>query len=255
MKLEYFRFLDVVKDKNTKLKHGGAFSNGPRDMFEKMANSSRLLIFSKQFLDKIPLNKKNFISYEPLAIPFSSVWIETDSANLFESGQDNETKTCIKGLLLYETTDSDVFVIILYNNDDIRFGFLNEPTITNHPELKNLYSFLKALFDQLHHKDTACGEEHTNLKARVGSGKNRELVKIKTVVRITLKNNKKDCIPIAGGTIDWSHRWEVRGHWRKITGIGKNRQGQYLVKGLTWVTPFQKGPKEKPFVKKSRVTS
>lgn len=53
-------------------------------------------------------------------------------------------------------------------------------------------------------------------------------------------------------TIDWSHKWEVRGHWRSIGDkIGKDRNGNYNRKGFTWVKNHVKGDGE--LVKKTRL--
>lgn len=52
--------------------------------------------------------------------------------------------------------------------------------------------------------------------------------------------------------IDWSHRWEVAGHWRKIKGKGKDQNGNE-VEGKTWVRDCVKGPENKPLKKKIRV--
>lgn len=43
--------------------------------------------------------------------------------------------------------------------------------------------------------------------------------------------------------LEYSHAFKVRGHWRKIseTSIGKDRSGQYTVKGSTWVIDYIKG--------------
>lgn len=42
--------------------------------------------------------------------------------------------------------------------------------------------------------------------------------------------------------VPWSHRWEVRGHWRRLrSGI------------RTWVRPHVKGPDDKPLIRKRKV--
>lgn len=77
---------------------------------------------------------------------------------------------------------------------------------------------------------------------------------IRRIVRIVPKAmRKRDVRPItAGGVLDWSHRWEVRGHWRHVRGLGKDRAGDYIVAGYTWVKDFVKGPQDKPLVVKTR---
>ena len=44
-----------------------------------------------------------------------------------------------------------------------------------------------------------------------------------------------------GGTVEWSHRWMVRGHWRdQPCGPGR------ASRRLTWIDPYIKGPADKP---------
>ena len=52
--------------------------------------------------------------------------------------------------------------------------------------------------------------------------------------------------------IQWSHRWNVRGHWRRVNGIGKNRLGEYCEQGRTWVTHSTKGPAGFPLINKKQ---
>jgi hypothetical protein len=47
--------------------------------------------------------------------------------------------------------------------------------------------------------------------------------------------------------IEWSHRWLVTGHWRRIWDKKEQRVR------LTWVSPYIKGPDEKPLIIKDRI--
>ncbi len=107
----------------------------------------------------------------------------------------------------------------------------------------------------LRNKEVRMGSERVNERIKVGSGKDKRLVKIKQVVHVAL-HRKDSVLPKTtpqGREIDWSHRWEVMGHWRKVGGIGKDPTGLYGIKGFTWVTPHERGPENKPVVKKVRV--
>ena len=99
----------------------------------------------------------------------------------------------------------------------------------------------------------------------IGTSKSKERIKykldgkkrvrvIKKVVYVSKGLIKES---VHGQTVNWdySHRWEVRGHWRKLNEgkLGKNRNGDYAVKGYTWVVAHEKGPEDKPLVKKTRV--
>ena len=48
------------------------------------------------------------------------------------------------------------------------------------------------------------------------------------------------------GTLEYSHAFKVRGHWRHIgeKTLGKDRNGEYRITGYTWVTEYVKGEGE-----------
>ena len=48
------------------------------------------------------------------------------------------------------------------------------------------------------------------------------------------------------GTLEYSYCFRVRGHWRRVNEgtLGKDRNGNYNVKGYTWVTEYTKGEGE-----------
>lgn len=97
----------------------------------------------------------------------------------------------------------------------------------------------------------AVGTEGKKIRIPMGTGKNSG-VTIRKVIHVTPKKEREK---YAGGTreVDWSHRWLVRGHWRKVNGIGKDRSGEYCVKEFTWVTEHDKGPDGKPLIRKTRI--
>ena len=97
------------------------------------------------------------------------------------------------------------------------------------------------------------GTEEVRKWVRVGSGKKRRKHKISQIVVIAPKSDYKKTKPVFSSKIDWSHRWEVRGHWRRVDGIGKNRDGEYVVPGHTFVVPHEKGKGGVAAVRKTRV--
>ncbi len=52
--------------------------------------------------------------------------------------------------------------------------------------------------------------------------------------------------------IEWQHRWKVKGHWRRIKGIGHGPDGEQL-EGFTWVRECIKGPENKPLLNRTRI--
>ena len=94
------------------------------------------------------------------------------------------------------------------------------------------------------------GIEKVNIREKIGIGSARRRVGIVKIIRVAPKSFKADAIPLGNHQIDWSHRWLVRGHWRRSSGVGKNRLGEYVVHGHTWVISHEKGPEEAELVAK-----
>lgn len=98
------------------------------------------------------------------------------------------------------------------------------------------------------------GLQITNERVKYRENGEKKLLKIRKIVRVFPKKTvltKEDIEERQH--IDFSHRFSVRGHWRKISGIGKDRAGNYSIEGFTFVNDFIKGPEHLPFVKKNRV--
>lgn len=88
-----------------------------------------------------------------------------------------------------------------------------------------------------------------NMKTRT-LGKN--LHKINHIIRLKPMTHTDYPEPAFSREIDWDMRWWVRGHWRKLPSAetpGKDRAGNYNVKGFTWVIEHLRGPEDKPIRK------
>lgn len=93
------------------------------------------------------------------------------------------------------------------------------------------------------------GEERVKKRISLGTGTSGGFT-IKKIVHVKRRGASSE---YGSREIVWSHRWSVRGHWRKVDGLGKNRAGEYVVHGHTWVTDHIKGPEDGTFVKKIRL--
>lgn len=100
------------------------------------------------------------------------------------------------------------------------------------------------------------GYEKTKVRIKIGTGNKKRLHKIKNVIHIAPNNvtERKNSF-YTGKNIDWTHKWSVRGHWRKHNGLGKDRSGERCVEGFTWVKEHEKGPDIKEKVMKVRKVS
>lgn len=100
------------------------------------------------------------------------------------------------------------------------------------------------------------GHESVKERIKVGRGADRRTHTIRKIIRIVPKAEVSHARPIASREIDWSHRWLVRGHWRRRPGLGKDRAGTYCINGFTWVIEHERGPEDAPLISdKVRVVS
>lgn len=90
------------------------------------------------------------------------------------------------------------------------------------------------------------GIEKVKLKTKVGNGKSKKEIIIRKIVHVS--PNRLEYFENQGREVDWSHRWLVRGHWRKVNLLGKDREGNYCVNGFTWVQDHEKGPEDLPLI-------
>lgn len=90
-----------------------------------------------------------------------------------------------------------------------------------------------------------------------GKAKGKLRVKPHTVrrlIHVAPKSQREAVRPTQSSRqINWSHRWEVRGHWRKVDALGKDRSGEYIIPGFTWVKESIKGDESLPLIKKTRI--
>jgi len=106
--------------------------------------------------------------------------------------------------------------------------------------IKALYEMLKMCIQKtcqyIAKKSTDKGQATMNHYVK-HAGQGRK-VKIKKVIYV----GKRKTIEAQGHrNVDWPHKWLVRGHWRKIVGVGKDRENNYTQKDFTWVVPHTKG--------------
>lgn len=111
------------------------------------------------------------------------------------------------------------------------------------------YSFLNAIIAQM--RTAEVGRQKSSYRHRIGSGSERRLIKIPHVTYVRGRSAEQERV-FPQRDINWTHRWEVMGHWRKVSGTGKDREGNYTVSGMTWVNNHIRGPDELELVRKTR---
>lgn len=97
-------------------------------------------------------------------------------------------------------------------------------------------------------KASEIGLEQVRERIKIGAGASKRIHTIRRIIRVARKGRSEGVPSLGGGRIDWSHRWLVRGHWRRHPGLGKDRNGDYCIDGFTWVVDHEKGPDDAPLV-------
>lgn len=199
----------------------------------------------------------------PICPPFKCQWIELSykaSGSIAPSIMKSGFVMTLMGMLINEIAPN-LYDIFTLENHAADGGSYNKfaacrnvsGTSPNGSHLQMFFAvWMKAINDGALGIET--GEDVVMLPKENGKkdGKKKPH-QIRRIVRIVPKNNKKTIEPIMNkGKIDFSHRWEVRGHWRRVSGLGKDREGNYEIRGLTWVKDCVKGPEELPIIQKLR---
>lgn len=186
--------------------------------------------------------------------PFKTIWIEMgklDGKKYKVTVDYNQYKihepvvNCL-GLLVHETSPKNFRMWGLFEV----YGAFDDPDKKQIRimETSTLSSVAHSMIDRIN-KET-WGVESPKTKLKIGSGKLKSIKRIQRVIHITPKRNIKN-VNGSQREINWSHAWTVRGHWRTIKGIGKDRDGITSVQGHTWISSYLKGAGE--LVRKMRV--
>jgi hypothetical protein len=239
-------------------------SEMPSDMHASISShvaDANLLVFEPDFLNSVVTGEQAPTEYaqDPvLDLPFRTCWIEMRGKPLFYYPFETPEVggQYVVGMLVREESPGD-YALTEYRVDPrdgyrrIASGKVDAQAGTYGDRMS--WITLKALLYGLRARTTSFGSERVNIQFKLGSGAKKQGHRIRQIVRVCAGSRSK-VAPLQGlHEIDWSHRWGVRGHWRKLNGIGKNREGRYCINGFTWVTDHVKGPEDKVFVKKTRL--
>lgn len=201
---------------------------------------------------------EDFISDMPTAgrtlnLPFDTVFIEGLIGSLGVISLEDKLQY-VMTIMIKEFSPSD-YAFILTTATDMNqtatYGW--NAYLSFHTKYKNVFNYIEKVLEYINSKSNICGQASVNIRIKSKEAGKNKIKKIKKIVIV--KNKKNKMTSFGGSEIDWSHRWEVRGHWRSIRGVGKDRNGDYKISGLTWVKDFVKGPEDKIFVKKTRIVN
>lgn len=256
---EFLPFMGVVLNETNRGRQYG--DSDALEFITKKFDESRIFVvppLASDISHEID-NDRNFDPIAPLDLPFDNCYFEMPKG-FFEVGIVNQTDNHATGQILLEKYRI-VFLIVWEiesKNFIFSYGFRNEelPQFYSYDERdltpKNMWlkKLVWGVLRSLKSSVLATEKIMIRQKARI-NGTNIHS-KIKEVIHVLPSKKYPIHRLSATSEIDWSHRWEVRGHWRRITGMGKDRRGNYGVNGFTWVSSHERGPDDKPLVKKVR---
>jgi hypothetical protein len=229
-------------------------SESDKERFWKRMEAARVFVFSQG--KSWPVPKTIDATVKPdLAVPFETTFLENMPREDGTSWMIRATDDFAVGaVLLVELGPGQFDGYFLAQFDKAPNKEL--PRVAYYPFTEshgNVLAWVCQIFlDRLYHSDI--GVEDVKERIKLGSGQGKTVHTIRHIVRVVPKGEKATTRPAFGGKdVNWSHRWAVRGHWRKHDGLGKNRAGEYCVQGFTWVTEHLRGPEEAPLIQKVRV--
>jgi len=196
---------------------------------------------------KLPAEEVDMDKYPKIDVPFELFSIEMLNGPITSPRPGDETDVYIDCIVNREFAPEKHGQYVLVRQFLKQFGTPETEIVfltnTMRPTVKRYLDRLQVEKD---------GLQKIKERVKLGSGQTKRIHTFRKLVYVC---PKKLITKSLGGTrnIDWSHRWSVRGHWRGITGIGKDREGNYCVQDNTWVNHYTKGPEDKPLIKKVRI--
>lgn len=228
-----------------------SLTDAERDEFWRRYQSARVFVFDSHAW---PMPGDDAIvcavQEEPqLDVPFQTCSFES----LPHDGKDwliahGETEAVFLCILLHEICPGKYDLYALGGGPDKRPRLCYIPWIEGQG---NALAWLNVIWlDRL--RTGVMGTEEVREKVKIGTGSGKIFHPIRRIIRVVPHAMKGRVTPAFSREIDWSHRWAVRGHWRRHEGLGKNRAGEYCVEGFTWVTEHIRGPEDAPLIEKVR---
>jgi hypothetical protein len=200
------------------------------------------------------------VSYEKnfsFPLPFETTWIERQNKSALISLRTKETPnilTFVTALLIECKKDSSPSCYALRVDIDSNTGTSIEEFVEITGNYYIIFNFIEALMFDIRAKAILLDTPFINFFPTKKHSRLSRILKPNPIIRVVLNRELKNYPKhILSQHIDWSHRWEVRGHWRKVSGIGKDSTGEYCVNGFTWVKDQERGKQGVPVTKKTRI--
>lgn len=188
----------------------------------------------------------------PINVPFQTFSLEpaNDWHSLYTIRDKNEMDN-MQMIVVHEETPTRLVTFALHNvlkNDGSYKEYVRKSVLVftdddNPSDTNSVYSPISTYLSRLDNR-TARFDYRARIKCKLGG--NKKIIKIKAKAIYIDPSRKYTDTVFAGRNIEWTHSWEVRGHWRSVgaDNIGKDRNDKKVVKGWTWVRPHKKGQGE-----------
>jgi transposase-like protein len=191
----------------------------------------------------------------PLDLPFRVTALEL-TTELFPivTSPDSGDNGDIHWILIAELETGDYEFVLGYA--DLRDSSHKTLDIINQNHegrYRFIKSYIKNLLVAINNKKTLVGESSLGYSVKYSVGGLKGFYKPTKTIICGQKSAQVKLEHLSQKPIEWRQCWDVRGHWRKHNGIGKDRFGIYNRTGFTWVKEHIKGDVQSPVVKKTRV--
>ncbi len=185
-------------------------------------------------------------SNEKIDAPFPVFSIEMTKGFITKPRETDEQKWWISCIIVQELRPKQFcYYAFMQNHPDYP---TKEEVFASNAEGKIVEEFIARL------EKEEIGVAVARASVKIGTGNEKRHIRVKRVTYVTQKRSLQNPFVVVGQTIDWSHRWTCRGHWRSLPdGLGKDREGMYCVQGWTWVIDHEKGNPNAPLINKVRV--
>ena len=226
----------------------------------------REVLFDAQIMVFDPVERRNAIQVDPveinevlLALPFERLWLETADEQsvihfqLTTPEGKSLPPTYVYGLLVDEIKPGvlDMYACIAAGTNHEHNTFIKVPRDT--PLFIAIKHGLIELLQRLDRCSTGTVTGNFGKVKLRDKKRTCRIRKIRDYIVIKPKNYNRSNTTFNGAAVEWSHKWRVRGHWRKLNGgLGKDRAGKRCLNGFTWVKPHTKGPEDAILIEKVR---
>lgn len=244
--------LEAIK----KFPYSGLFKNSSEQDKKRMYSmyeTCKPFIFHPEVFGEHNQSVGEKVLLKDLSIPFKCSSFEVLRSSASPSDHRNWNTA---NLVVFEHSPGilDMLGIVAKSSKENADSFLESFVYCPHGDKSDDRKFLLSIlvaFVQTLNSGISVGSEKVNEKIKLGSGSLRTSHRIKEIIHIVPKNNNFLSYETSR-KIEWTHRTWVRGHWRIHDGIGKDREGKYIVQGFTWVTEHIRYPEHLPLIEKTR---